>query len=94
MRDPSIGYEHYAKAALATTEAETLLRTAQITTQFVDGEIGVRNIEDPHLAAAQVQSNIALAHAMMSATAYEGYMLDRLIDSVNGFAAAVRVAGS
>jgi hypothetical protein len=86
---PTIGSEHYAKASLGATEAETLLKQSQIHMRASE-----YSLADVKRQEALIQSNIANAHAMMSATAYEGYMLDELKRVVGEVTAAIRVHGS
>jgi hypothetical protein len=89
MEELSIGTEHYAKAALGATEAEALLKRAQ--GYMNDHEYA---LADVYRQEATIQSNIALAHAMISATANRGYDATRMSGDLNQLTAAIRVHGS
>jgi hypothetical protein len=87
--EPTVGTEHYGKASLAATEAHSLLKQAQACMLSQD-----YSLADVYRQEALIQSNIANAHAAMSATAFEGYMLTELKESIHEITVAIRVAGS
>jgi hypothetical protein len=83
--EPSIGAEHYGKAAVAALEANSLM---------VSRPLGDIPPEQTDLVKAQIKATLALAHALLSDTANRGYDTDKLARAMDNLAGAIRVHGS
>ena len=83
--EPSIGAEHYGKAAAAALEANSLM---------VKRPLGDIPPEQTDLVRAQIKATLALTHALLSETANRGYDTDKLTRAMDNLAGANRVHGS
>ena len=83
--EPSIGDEHYGKAAVAALEANSLMASRPL------GDIPP---EQTDLVKAQIKATLALTHAILSSTAKHGYDTDKLTRAMDSLVGAIRVHGS